>query len=73
MSKTIVLDDATAELLEKLAKEEGKTSQELVIEMTKKRDSDKHVEWVPGKGHVRARCNSKNCFETNPHDPSARD
>jgi hypothetical protein len=73
MSKTIVLDDVTAELLDKLAREEDTTPEALIAEMTKKRDSDKHVEWVPGKGHVRVRCNSKKCFETPPRHPNARD
>lgn len=73
MTKQFVVDDSIADLLERLAKEEDKTPEQLITELVKRTDEAKHIVWQPGKGHVRVRCGARNCFETHERESGWRD
>ncbi len=60
----ITISEDTAMTIIKLAAEDNISAAKLLEQLVKHEDSERHVQFQPGKGHVRVKCRRKNCKET---------
>jgi hypothetical protein len=67
------LSQETLDLIAKLAQESGKTEEELIEQLVKHLDEERHSQFVPGTGHIRVKCSHPRCFETTPRKADGRD